>query len=348
MSPRRRQRRRTRWDDAAYLLLRADDPQRGSKQVFKSRALNNIAGLIIGNVWQGFSVGWWKHKHNTHHAVPNKVQPLRGVPRPSLFKREAPFSWSEHQGRLLSFFRPSLTLRPRLSLASCPVSVRLPQLDDGQLALDPDIDTLPLLAWSADMIPNLEHTGGRALVRWQHLLFVPILLVARVSWCLQSITFSLGRAGKGQKEVAYVLWERLGLAAHYSWYLAAAFALLPVPKALVFLLASQLASGLLLSGVFIVSHNGMEVYNDGRNFVLAQLAATRNIDRGLFNDWFTGGLNTQIEHHLFPTLPRHNLRKAQKLVRELCSKHGVYYEECSLHHGVARVVTRLREVALLA
>jgi len=41
---------------------------------------------------------------------------------------------------------------------------------------------------------------------------------------------------------------------------------------------------------------------------------------------FTGGLNRQIEHHLFPTLPRHNLHKAQVLVRALCSKHGLYYE----------------------
>ena len=41
---------------------------------------------------------------------------------------------------------------------------------------------------------------------------------------------------------------------------------------------------------------------------------------------FTGGLNRQVEHHLFPTLPRHNLGRAQKLIRAFCSKHGLYYE----------------------
>lgn len=41
---------------------------------------------------------------------------------------------------------------------------------------------------------------------------------------------------------------------------------------------------------------------------------------------FTGGLNRQVEHHLFPTLPRHNLPKAQELIRSFCSKHGLYYE----------------------
>lgn len=179
----------------------------------------------------------------------------------------------------------------------------------------------------------------------QHFLFVPILLFARLSWAFQSAAFSVG---KGAKEVQHVGWERATLALHYAWVLGSAFAFLPPGKALLHFLLAQFASGLLLSFVFIMSHNGMEVYNDGRNFILSQMAATRNIDRSLFNDWFTGGLNQQIEHHLFPTLPRHNLRRAQKLVRELCSKHGVYYEECSLGLGFARVVARLREVALLA
>jgi fatty acid desaturase len=45
----------------------------------------------------------------------------------------------------------------------------------------------------------------------------------------------------------------------------------------------------------------------------------------LFFSRFTGGLNRQAEHHLFPTLPRHNLGKAQNLIRAFCSKHGMYY-----------------------
>lgn len=107
----------------------------------------------------------------------------------------------------------------------------------------------------------------------------------------------------------------------------------------------------------------MEVYNDSRDFVSSQLASTRNVHSNLFNDWcasspsaclllrpcrnpcpwrcrFTGGLNRQIEHHLFPTLPRHNLAKAQKLTRALCSKHGIYYEvrtTCAEGHCSPRV-----------
>ena len=51
------------------------------------------------------------------------------------------------------------------------------------------------------------------------------------------------------------------------------------------MLLCQLFCGILLGYVFIQSHNGMEIYSDGRDFVTAQLASTRNIHGGIFNDW---------------------------------------------------------------
>lgn len=61
-----------------------------------------------------------------------------------------------------------------------------------------------------------------------------------------------------------------------------------------------------------------------------------------------GGLNFQIEHHLFPSLPRHNLGKVSKRVRELCEKHGLTYESCGMVKGTCLVLKRLSEVAALA
>ena len=260
-------------------------------QVFRSRALNNAAGLVVGNLWQGFSVAWWKDKHNTHHAAPNMM----------------------HE-------------------------------DATRTPVDPDIDTLPLLAWSAEMLPALTTPTQRRLVRHQHWLLFPILFVARISWLAQSIAFPLDRTLR----VPARRMELGLLLAHHAAMAGAAFSLLPPLKAAAFALGSQLVCGLLLGFVFVQSHNGMEVYSDARSFMHAQLTSTRNIHGSLFVDWFTGGLNRQIEHHLFPTLPRHNLARAQRLVRELCSKHGLYYEECSLGYGTARVLGRLREVARLA
>ena len=43
-----------------------------------------------------------------------------------------------------------------------------------------------------------------------------------------------------------------------------------------------------------------------------------NITGGRFTDFMLGGLNYQIEHHLFPSMPRPNLRRVQGLVRDFC------------------------------
>ena len=53
-----------------------------------------------------------------------------------------------------------------------------------------------------------------------------------------------------------------------------------------------------------------------------QLNATCNVEGGWFNDWFTGHLNYQIEHHLFPTMPRHNYAQVAPLVKDLFVRHG--------------------------
>ncbi|KAL6086960.1 hypothetical protein STEG23_031812 [Scotinomys teguina] len=63
-----------------------------------------------------------------------------------------------------------------------------------------------------------------------------------------------------------------------------------------------------------------------RDWASSQLAATCNVEPSLFIDWFSGHLNFQIEHHLFPTMPRHNYRRVAPLVKAFCTKHGLHYE----------------------
>eukprot|EP00899_Mesostigma_viride_P018521 jgi/Mesvir1/26670/Mv20454-RA.1 len=259
-------------------------------QVFKERKYNNAVGLIVGNFFQGFSVSWWKGKHNTHHAACNACDEL---------------------------FKP----------------------------VDPDIDTLPLLAWDPAMLTGMS-ARHRTVVRYQTYLFFPLLLFARMSWLLQSVTYPLLSATltASQRKVELAL-----LAAHYTWYLALAFLLLPTSKAFLFVLLSQLFCGGMLSIVFVQSHNGMEVHNEREmDFVSSQIRTTRDITAGLFNNWFTGGLNRQIEHHLFPTLPRHNLGRVASKVRALCEAHGLMYEDVGMGTGTLRVLTRLAEVSAVA
>lgn len=81
---------------------------------------------------------------------------------------------------------------------------------------------------------------------------------------------------------------------------------------------------------------------------LAQIISTRDVKESLFNNWISGGLNRQIEHHLFPTLPRHSLKECTKLVEALCAKHGLVYEDVDWTTGTGLVLRHLAKVAATA
>lgn len=91
------------------------------------------------------------------------------------------------------------------------------------------------------------------------------------------------------------------------------------------------------------NHIPMDIEQDTEKPWLAlQLSATCNVEKSWFNDWFTGHLNFQIEHHLFPTMPRHNLYKIQPHVRALCAKYNIPYCVKSLPTAFADIVRALK------
>ena len=152
-------------------------------QVFKKRKYGDLFGIFWGNLMQGYSVQWWKNKHNGHHAVPNLHN----------------------------------------STASS---------QDG----DPDIDTMPLLAWSlkqAQSYRELQADGKdsafvKFMIKNQAIFYFPILLLARLSWLRESFktSFGLGAASENAalelkaKGLQYPVLEKLGIILHYAWVLA--------------------------------------------------------------------------------------------------------------------------------
>ncbi|XP_045711290.1 acyl-CoA (8-3)-desaturase isoform X4 [Phyllostomus hastatus] len=93
-----------------------------------------------------------------------------------------------------------------------------------------------------------------------------------------------------------------------------------------------------------MNHIPMHIDRDqNRDWVSTQLQATCNVHKSAFNDWFSGHLNFQIEHHLFPTMPRHNYHKVAPLVRSLCAKHGIEYQSKPLLSAFADIVHSLKE-----
>ncbi|KAK9410196.1 fatty acid desaturase 1-like [Crotalus adamanteus] len=92
-----------------------------------------------------------------------------------------------------------------------------------------------------------------------------------------------------------------------------------------------------------MSHLPMHIDHDkNMDWFSTQLQATCNVNRSFFNDWVTGHLNCQIEHHLFPTMPRHNFWKATPLVKSMCAKHGIEYQSKPLFTGFADIVHSLK------
>ncbi|XP_068412230.1 fatty acid desaturase 2-like protein FADS2B [Eschrichtius robustus] len=75
-----------------------------------------------------------------------------------------------------------------------------------------------------------------------------------------------------------------------------------------------------------MSHISMKMSREeNKDWLSTQVLATCNVEQSFFNDWLTGHLNFQMEHHLFPTMPCHNYHKVAPLVRSLCAKHGLQY-----------------------
>lgn len=93
-----------------------------------------------------------------------------------------------------------------------------------------------------------------------------------------------------------------------------------------------------------MNHIPMHInYDENKEWLSTQLQATCNVDQSFFNDWFSGHLNFQIEHHLFPTMPRHNYAKVAPLVRSLCKKYGIDYQSKPLLTAFADIVHSLKE-----
>merc|ERR1712113_893942 len=236
---------------------------------------------------------------------------------------------------------------------------------------DPDMDTMPLLAWSlkqAQSYRELNKDGKDSplvsfLIRWQAFTYFPILLLARISWLNESFKTAFGLGGSSAnaalemkvKGLQYPKLEKVGLLLHHSWVLAVStgFGRFGFFYSLGYFFLSTCSCGLLLALVFGLGHNGMETYDavTRPDFWKLQVTTTRNITGGhgipqSFIDWFCGGLQYQVDHHLFPGLPRHNLFKANQLIRSFCKEWNVSYHEADMVDGTVEVLKHLDKVAM--
>jgi fatty acid desaturase len=184
----------------------------------------------------------------------------------------------------------------------------------------------------------------RGLAAWttrhQAVLFLPFLLGEAVNLHVSSIRrlFSPGLRWRAP--------EALLLLTHFVAYVALLVTTLTWLQALLFFAIHQGVQGLYLGCSFAPNHKGMPILNadQAADPLLRQVLTSRNIRGGRFIDAALGGLNYQVEHHLFPSMPRANLRHAQPIVQRFCTARGIPYAQCSAMASYTAALRHLHEV----
>ncbi|HEX9034506.1 MAG TPA: acyl-CoA desaturase, partial [Streptosporangiaceae bacterium] len=203
---------------------------------------------------------------------------------------------------------------------------------------DPDI-AIGALAFSAGQA-RARRGLPRLILRYQAYLFFPLLLAEAVSLHVASVRALTRRAGRHR------FWEISLLSTHAVGYLAAVFLVLSPVRAVAFIIVQQGLFGLYLGCSFAPNHKGMLVLAaaDRTDFLRRQVLTSRNVRGGRLTDFALGGLNYQIEHHLFPSMPRPNLRRSQALIEAFCQQKGVPYCQSSLVGSYAQALRHLHAI----
>jgi len=227
---------------------------------------------------------------------------------------------------------------------------------------DPDVQHTPLLAVSPVFFGSLwsdfhaKRMGfgscARASVARQHLFFYPLMFWARWNLYFQGVA----ALALGPKDAA----ARKGAAAllfFATWVGALTTAVGRGEPTLARALAARVAFLCLANGVagalhvqIVLSHFSQPTQrgrnaDDGGSFLEAQLAATLNVALPAWADWTFGGLQYQVEHHLFPRLPAHALRGVAPEVRALAKAHGLPYHSASFARANALLYASLKKTA---
>ncbi len=177
------------------------------------------------------------------------------------------------------------------------------------------------------------------LARWQAPLFFPLMLLRSSGMHVLGIQ----RLARRRDRAAAL--EASLIALHAALYLTVALWVLSPFRALAFVAIQQAVFSLYLGVSFAPNHKGMPVIQSAAaaGFARRQVLTSRNVRRGWFTDFALGGLNYQIEHHLFPSMPRPNLRRVQGMVRDFCAAAGLGYGEESFAGSFRQIIRHLSE-----
>ncbi len=193
--------------------------------------------------------------------------------------------------------------------------------------------------WALDGAFTPNNKGNNPfLKKYKHIVFWGAMFFMYGAFIAQSYSFVMKRK----------LWGEFTLMLmHIPLIWGTIFYFLPLADAFIVLLTLNFILSPWLAFGFITNHLGCEVfdYEEGKKFswMELQMRTSRSLKGGFLVHWFYGGLNTQIEHHLFPRAPRFNLLKVQAMTRAFAKKHNLTYFETTPTDAYIQINDALKE-----
>jgi fatty acid desaturase len=206
----------------------------------------------------------------------------------------------------------------------------------NQVGADPDVGP-GVISWTTEQAAA-KRGLSRTIARHQAGLFFPLA-------CLEALNLRLASLRDLRSRRDRRAFGEAGLiAVHFAAYLGALFLVLSPLRAVAFIGVQQGMFGLYLACAFAPNHKGMPMPlpGDQLSFVRRQITTSRNVRGGRLLALALGGLNYQIEHHLFPGMPMANLRQCRPLVRAYCADRGIDYCETTLTGSYRAALHHLR------
>jgi fatty acid desaturase len=211
----------------------------------------------------------------------------------------------------------------------------------NNLERDPDTLRRQVIFHVDEMPIKARSPFRRFVIRFQSVMF--FVLLGQEAWRLHASGFRAAKAGQLRSPRL-----ELGLVIlHAVLYTGAVFVAMSPLKAIAFILLNQAMYGFYLGAVFAPNHKGMVVHfgDVELDWLHRQVLTSRNIRSTRFTDFMYGGLNYQVEHHLFPSMPRVNLRRVRPIVMTYCAEHGIPYYEVPVWQSYLEVARYLGQVS---
>mmetsp|Transcript_17527 Transcript_17527/g.31624 ORF Transcript_17527/g.31624 Transcript_17527/m.31624 type:complete len:478 (-) Transcript_17527:372-1805(-) len=232
---------------------------------------------------------------------------------------------------------------------------------------DPDIQHLPVFAVSPRFLESpifsTWYNATLALnksafffVGIQHWIYYPVMAFARFNLYVQSLLHAFGLGAYDIKEKVYRRDLQIAtLAGFWTWLVLLTLALPTWTSRVVFFILAHNVAGILhvqitLSHFAMPSYEGVTYDDSANGFLFTQMAGSMDVDCPLWMDWFHGGLHLQVVHHLWPRIPRHNLRKVQKIFISFCKEypHLPKYHRYGFVEANCVMLHKLKETAKTA